>query len=61
MTWRVRYTLDIYKNKREDKSRFITFWKNELPAVMYEVQKPLLYSLIIFLVAGVIGRGFGSV
>jgi len=47
--------LDIYKNKREDKNRFITFWKNELPAVMYEVQKPLLYSLIIFLVAGVIG------
>ena len=47
--------LDIYKNKREDKNRFVTFWKNELPAVMYEVQKPLLYSLIIFLVAGVIG------
>ena len=47
--------LDIYKNKREDKNRFITFWKNELPAVMYEVQKPLLYSLIIFLVAGLIG------
>jgi uncharacterized membrane protein SpoIIM required for sporulation len=47
--------LDIYKNKREDKNRFITFWKNELPAVMYDVQRPLLYSLIIFLVAGAIG------
>ena len=47
--------LDIYKNKREDKNRFITFWKSELPAVMYEAQKPLFYSLIIFLVAGVMG------
>jgi uncharacterized membrane protein SpoIIM required for sporulation len=47
--------LNIYKNKREDKNRFITFWTTELPAVMYEVRKPLLYSLIIFLVAGVIG------
>lgn len=47
--------LEIYQNKKEDKSRFVTFWKEELPAVMYEVQKPLLYSLIIFLVAGMMG------
>jgi uncharacterized membrane protein SpoIIM required for sporulation len=47
--------LEIYKNKKEDKNRFIAFWKEELPAVMYEVRKPLLYSLIIFLVAGTMG------
>ncbi|HEX6223128.1 MAG TPA: stage II sporulation protein M [Chryseolinea sp.] len=47
--------LDIYKNKKEDKNRFITFWKDELPAVMYDVRRPLFYSLIIFLVAGMIG------
>lgn len=47
--------LEIYKNKKEDKNRFITFWKTELPEVMYEVRKPLLYSLIIFLVAGIMG------
>ncbi|WP_276367608.1 stage II sporulation protein M [Chryseolinea sp. H1M3-3] len=47
--------LEIYKNKKEDKNRFITFWKEELPSVMYEVRKPLLYALIIFLVAGVMG------
>ncbi len=47
--------LEIYKNKREDKNRFISFWKEELPAVMYEVRKPLLYSFIIFLIAGVMG------
>lgn len=47
--------LEIYKNKKEDKNRFITFWKEELPKVMYEVRKPLLYALVIFLVAGSIG------
>ena len=47
--------LDIYRNKKEDKNRFITFWKEELPAVMYDAQRPLLYSLIIFLVAGGVG------
>lgn len=47
--------LELYKNKKEDKNRFITFWRNELPAVMFEVRKPLLYSLIIFLVAGAMG------
>src|SRR5688500_13694339 len=40
--------LEIYKNKKEEKNRFVAFWKTELPAVMYEVQRPLLYSLIIF-------------
>jgi len=47
--------LEIYKNKREDKSRFITFWKYELPEVMYDVRKPLLYAFIIFIVAGIMG------
>jgi uncharacterized membrane protein SpoIIM required for sporulation len=47
--------LEIYKNRKEDKNRFITFWKEELPAVMYDVQKPLLYAFLIFFVAGVIG------
>lgn len=47
--------LEIYKNKKEDKNRFITFWKEELPAVMYEARRPLLYSLIVFLIAGAMG------
>lgn len=47
--------LEIYKNKKEERNRFITFWKYELPEVMYSVQKPLLYSFIIFIVAGLIG------
>ncbi len=47
--------LEIYKNKREDKNRFITFWKEELPQVMYETRKSLLYAFVIFIVAGIIG------
>ena len=47
--------LEIYKNKREETSRFITFWKYELPEVMYNTRKPLLYSFIIFIVAGIMG------
>ncbi|HEY3403040.1 MAG TPA: stage II sporulation protein M [Ohtaekwangia sp.] len=47
--------LEIYKNKREEKNRFITFWKEEVPAVMYSARKQLLYAFIIFMVAGVMG------
>jgi len=46
---------EIYKNKKEDKSRFVLFWKTELPAVMYGIQKQLLYAFIIFIIAGIIG------
>jgi uncharacterized membrane protein SpoIIM required for sporulation len=46
---------EIYKNKKEDKNRFISFWKEELPAVMYSVQKQLLYAFILFIIAGAIG------
>ena len=31
------------------------FWKQELPAVMYEVRKPLFYAFVIFVLAGIIG------
>ena len=47
--------LEIYKNKKEETSRFITFWKFELPIVLYEARKPMLYALIIFAIALTIG------
>jgi hypothetical protein len=47
--------LQIYKNKREEKNRFITFWKYEVPQTMFEVRKSLLYAFIIFIVAGTMG------
>ena len=47
--------LEIYKNKKEESSRFIIFWKTELPAVFYQARKPMLYAFIIFMIAGIIG------
>src|SRR5215204_1702474 len=35
---------EIYKNKKEEKNRFITFWKYEVPETMYGARKPLLYA-----------------
>ena len=45
----------IYVNKKEKKSRFVTFWKEELPGVIFESRLPLLWSLIIFSVSVLIG------
>ena len=44
---------EIYRNKRERGSRFITFWTHEVPRAMYEARWLLLASLLIF-VAGVL-------
>ncbi|MCW5912112.1 MAG: stage II sporulation protein M [Cyclobacteriaceae bacterium] len=46
---------EIYKNKKEEKNRFVLFWKEELPAVMVTVHKQLLYAFLIFVVAGMLG------
>ncbi len=45
----------IYKNKKEDTNRFITFWKFELPVLFYTYRRQLLYALIFFVVSGAIG------
>lgn len=45
----------IYKNKSEDRKRFVSFWKHEVPRVMRKSHLKLLYSFIIFSVAIVIG------
>lgn len=47
--------LNIYKNKREDRNRFILFWKYEVPEAMYQARKQLLYSFIIFIIGCLIG------
>jgi uncharacterized membrane protein SpoIIM required for sporulation len=47
--------LEIYKNKREEKNRFITFWTEEVPAAVFEARKPMLYAFIIFFIAIIIG------
>ncbi|MDB5018647.1 MAG: hypothetical protein JWQ84_3479 [Mucilaginibacter sp.] len=45
----------IYKNKKEKTSRFITFWKHELPLVFYKHRKPLLYSFLFFMAFSLMG------
>ena len=47
--------LGIYRNKREETSRFITFWKYEVPSIMIEARKPMIYSFIIFILAAIMG------
>jgi uncharacterized membrane protein SpoIIM required for sporulation len=47
--------LEIYKNKKEETSRFITFWKTEVPLVLLEARKPMVYAFIIFMIAVAIG------
>lgn len=40
--------LGIYKNKREETSRFVRFWKTELPLTVRKYHRELLYSFLIF-------------
>jgi len=45
----------LYKNKKESSSRIFDFWKTEVPLVMYESRKELLYSFLIFVISAAIG------
>lgn len=47
--------LVIYKNKREERSRFITFWTRELPTQIHSMYRYLGYAFLIFGVAILIG------
>lgn len=46
---------EIYKNKKEKKSRIAHFWKYELPFAFKNSHKQLLYSFIIFIVGMLVG------
>src|ERR1700753_3965894 len=45
----------IYKKKKEKTSRFITYWRFELPLVFYKHRRPLLYSFLFFMAFSLIG------
>jgi uncharacterized membrane protein SpoIIM required for sporulation len=45
----------IYKNKKEDRGRFIHFWKHEVPALYGKYQVQLLTAFLILLVSVIIG------
>lgn len=38
----------IYKTKREDTNRFVHFWKVEVPLLVYQYRRYVLYAFIIF-------------
>ncbi len=42
--------LGIYKNRKEESSRIVRFWKTELPLVIRKHHLSLLYSFLIFLI-----------
>jgi uncharacterized membrane protein SpoIIM required for sporulation len=46
--------LGIYKNKKEESSRIIRFWKTELPVVVRRYHRELLYSFLIFIFFAII-------
>jgi len=46
---------EIYKNKKEKKTRVSYFWKYELPFAFKNSHKQLLYAFIIFMVGMLIG------
>jgi uncharacterized membrane protein SpoIIM required for sporulation len=46
---------EIYKNKKEEKNRFILFWKEEVPTAVYAARKQMGYAFIIFVIAGIMG------
>ncbi|MCD2260912.1 stage II sporulation protein M [Psychroserpens luteolus] len=45
----------IYKTKREDTNRFVHFWKVEVPLIVYEHRRYVLYAFILFLTFVAIG------
>ncbi len=50
-----RIFFNIYKNKKSRRSRFIAFWLDELPQLLYNARKDLLLSFLIFSIAVAIG------
>jgi uncharacterized membrane protein SpoIIM required for sporulation len=45
----------IYKNKKERASRFLTFWRYEVPYAVLKSHRQLFYALMFFLVSVMIG------
>ncbi len=45
----------IYKNKKEEKTKIITFWKHDLPVLFYKHKDVLQISFAIFFISFLIG------
>lgn len=51
----LQYHQLIYKNKPEEKSRFLTFWIQEVPTEFKNARRNILYSFLIMLVGVLLG------
>lgn len=45
----------IYRNKKEDSKRLITFWTKELPELFVSARKYFLISFILFFISAIVG------
>lgn len=50
-----KYFIGIYKYRKRDSGRFLRFWKEELPLIMYEQRRNMLYSFLFFALGMLIG------
>lgn len=50
-----RIYLDIYKNRKEESNRLVTFWKYDLPLTIARHHRTMLFSFLFFLVFFAIG------
>lgn len=49
-----RIYLGIYRNKKEESSRIVRFWKEELPKVVFTYRREILYSFLIFVLFAIV-------
>lgn len=47
--------LDIYKNRKEESNRLVTFWKYDLPVTIRKHHKVIFFSFLFFLVFFIVG------
>lgn len=50
-----RIYLDIYKNRKEESNRLVTFWKYDLPLTIRKHAGAMIFSLVIFIVFFALG------
>jgi uncharacterized membrane protein SpoIIM required for sporulation len=50
-----RIYLGIYRNKKEQASRILNFWKRELPLVVRKHHREIMYAFLIFLLFALFG------
>lgn len=50
-----RTHLLIYKNRKDDRSKLVKFWTEDLPLTMFHARKYMMYALIVFTLSFAVG------